>query len=154
MTATITKKDLAYRIAERTGLKKVAVKDVLQQFIDEVIEELAKGNRLEFREFGVFEVKKRAARRARNPRTGAKVDVPEKTVIQFKAGRLMKEKVADRRSAAEKAASAQALTNAADRMAPPAAKPEAPSPAQRPAGFSPESRPTISFPEKEAGAET
>ncbi len=94
MASTITKKDLAYRIAERTGLKKVAVKEVLQHFIDDVIDELARGNRLEFREFGVFEIKTRAARRARNPRTGARVDVPPKTVIHFKAGRLMKEKVA------------------------------------------------------------
>ena len=63
--ATVTKKELAYRIAETTGQKKVVVKRVIQQFITEIIEELAAGNRLEFREFGVFEIKKRAARKAR-----------------------------------------------------------------------------------------
>lgn len=94
MSVTVTKKDLAYRIAERTGLKKVLVKQVLQEFIEDVIRELGLGNRLEFREFGVFEIKTRAARKARNPRTGARVDVPAKHVIHFKAGRMMKEMVA------------------------------------------------------------
>ncbi|MAG57258.1 MAG: transcriptional regulator [Planctomycetes bacterium] len=91
--ATVTKKELAYRIAERTGQKKVVVKRIIQQFITEIIEELARGNRLEFREFGVFEIKTRAARKARNPRTGVRVDVPSKAVVHFKAGRAMKEMV-------------------------------------------------------------
>lgn len=93
--ATVTKKELAYRIAERTGQKKVVVKKVIQEFIQEIIEELAGGNRLEFREFGVFEIKTRAARKARNPRTGVRVDVPSKAVVHFKAGRAMKERVQD-----------------------------------------------------------
>lgn len=129
MSATITKKDLAYRIADRTGLKKVAVKEVLQQFIDDVIDELAKGNRLEFREFGVFEIKTRAARRARNPRTGARVDVPPKTVIHFKAGRLMKERVAElqAKAAAAKAGNAAPPTPpaAVTNPVPPSASAEA-----------------------------
>ena len=91
--ATVTKKELAYRIAESTGQKKVVVKRIIQQFITEIIEELARGNRLEFREFGVFEIKTRAARKARNPRTGVRVDVPSKAVVHFKAGRAMKERV-------------------------------------------------------------
>ena len=91
--ATVTKKELAYRISEKTGLKKVVIKRIIQSFIDEIIEELAAGNRLEFREFGVFEIKTRAARKARNPRTGVRVDVPSKAVVHFKAGRLMKERV-------------------------------------------------------------
>jgi len=91
--ATVTKKELAYRIAERTGQKKVVVKRIIQQFITEITEELARGNRLEFREFGVFEIKTRAARKARNPRTGVRVDVPSKAVVHFKAGRAMKEMV-------------------------------------------------------------
>ena len=62
---TVTKKEIAYRISEQTGLKKVVIKRIIQGFIDEIIDELAKGNRLEFREFGVFEIKERAARRAR-----------------------------------------------------------------------------------------
>jgi len=91
--ATVTKKELAYRISEKTAQKKVVIKKIIQSFIDEIINELAAGNRLEFREFGVFEIKTRAARKARNPRTGVRVDVPSKSVVHFKAGRLMKERV-------------------------------------------------------------
>lgn len=98
---TITKKDLIYRISEKTGLKKVVTKDIIQSFINEIIGELAKGNRLEFREFGVFEIKNRAPRRARNPRTGTSVDVPAKKVVHFKAGRLMKQKVLEEAPAAD-----------------------------------------------------
>jgi integration host factor subunit beta len=91
--ATITKKELVNRIAERTGQTKVITKDIIQLFLDEIIRELANGNRLEFREFGVFEVKDRKARRAQNPRTLEKVHVPEKKVVKFKVGRIMREKV-------------------------------------------------------------
>ena len=66
---TITKKELVDRIADQTRQKRVAVKKVVQLFLDEVIEELGRGNRLEFRDFGVFETKKRAARIAQNPKT-------------------------------------------------------------------------------------
>jgi integration host factor subunit beta len=90
---TITKKELVARIAERTGQTKVITKEIVQRFLDEIIEELSHGNRLEFREFGVFEVKERPARRAQNPRTLEKVDVPPKRVVKFKVGRLMKERV-------------------------------------------------------------
>jgi integration host factor subunit beta len=91
--ATITKKELVNRIADRTGQTKVITKDVIQMFLDEIIVELASGNRLEFRDFGVFEVKSRKARRAQNPRTLEKVDVPPKKVVKFKVGRVMREKV-------------------------------------------------------------
>jgi len=91
--ATITKKELVNRIAEKTGQTKVVTKDVIQMFLDEIIHELGKGNRLEFREFGVFEIKDRAARKAQNPRTLEKVSVPAKRVVKFKVGRLMKELV-------------------------------------------------------------
>lgn len=92
---TITKKELVNRISEQTGQTKVIVKDILQRFLDEIIEELSTGNRLEFREFGVFEVRDRAARRAQNPRTLEKVAVPAKRVVKFKVGRLMRERVCD-----------------------------------------------------------
>ncbi|MFT5050989.1 MAG: integration host factor subunit beta [Chlamydiales bacterium] len=92
---TITKKELVNRIAEDTKQTKVVVKDILQHFLDEIIKELADGNRLEFREFGVFEVRERAARRAQNPRTLEKVFVPAKRVVKFKVGRTMREKVCD-----------------------------------------------------------
>jgi len=90
---TVTKKELVSRIADRTGQTKVIAKDIIQMFLDEIITELGRGNRLEFREFGVFEIKERAARKAQNPRTLEKVDVPAKRVVKFKVGRLMKERV-------------------------------------------------------------
>jgi integration host factor subunit beta len=90
---TVTKKELVARIAERTGQTKVVARDVIQMFLDEIITELGRGNRLEFREFGVFEIKERAARKAQNPRTLEKVEVPAKRVVKFRVGRLMKERV-------------------------------------------------------------
>jgi len=92
---TITKKELVNRISDQTGQTKVVVKDILQKFLDEIIDELAHGNRLEFREFGVFEVRERAARVAQNPRTLEKVIVPSKRVVKFKVGRTMREKVCE-----------------------------------------------------------
>lgn len=92
---TITKKELVNRISDQTGQTKVVVKDILQKFLDEIIDELAHGNRLEFREFGVFEVRERAARVAQNPRTLEKVVVPAKRVVKFKVGRTMREKVCE-----------------------------------------------------------
>ena len=93
--ATITKKELIDRIAEGTGHRRVQVKRVVQQFLDEVISELGRGNRLEFRDFGVFETKTRKARRAQNPKTLEPVDVPEKRTVKFKVGRLMKQKLGE-----------------------------------------------------------
>lgn len=93
-TRTVTKKELVNRIADKTGQTKVVVKEIVQRFLDEMTFELGSGNRLEFREFGVFEVKERAPRRAQNPRTLEKVDVPAKRVVKFKVGRLMRGVVA------------------------------------------------------------
>lgn len=90
---TVTKRELVQRIAEKTGVQQISAKEVIQSFLDEIINELAQGNRLEFRDFGVFEPKNKAQRVARNPRTGAKVSVPEKTTVKFKVGRLMKKKI-------------------------------------------------------------
>jgi integration host factor subunit beta len=92
---TITKKQLVNRIADQTRQTKVVVKGILQQFLDEIIDELSRGNRLEFREFGVFEVRERAARKAQNPRTLEKVEVPAKRVVKFKVGRTMRERVCE-----------------------------------------------------------
>src|SRR5277367_4388950 len=93
--ATITKKELIDRIAETTGHRRVQVKRIVQQFLDEIVNELGKGNRLEFRDFGVFESKLRKARKAQNPKTLEPVAVPEKRTVKFKVGRLMKQKLAD-----------------------------------------------------------
>jgi len=91
--ATVTKKELIDRIADQTGAKRVLVKKVVQSFLDEIIDELGNGNRLEFRDFGVFECKVRAARTAQNPKTLERVPVPAKRTVKFKVGRLMKAKL-------------------------------------------------------------
>jgi integration host factor subunit beta len=93
--ATITKKELIDRIADNTGGRRVQVKRIVQQFLDEVVNELGKGNRLEFRDFGVFETKLRKARKAQNPKTLEPVEVPEKRTVKFKVGRLMKQRLAE-----------------------------------------------------------
>jgi len=90
---TVTKKELVDRIAEQLDIKRVIVKRVTQQFLDEVIAELGRGNRLEFRDFGVFESKLRAARVAQNPKTMERVPVPSKRTVKFKVGRMMKMKL-------------------------------------------------------------
>jgi integration host factor subunit beta len=93
--ATITKKELIDRIADSTGDRRIQVKRVIQQFLDEIVNELGKGNRLEFRDFGVFETKLRKARKAQNPKTLEPVSVPEKRTVKFKVGRLMKARLAE-----------------------------------------------------------
>ena len=92
--STITKKELIDRIADSTLAKRVVVKRIIQSFLDEVIEELAKDNRLEFRDFGVFETRTRSSRIAQNPKTLERLQVPPKRSVKFKMGRLMREKLA------------------------------------------------------------
>ena len=91
--ATITKKELIDRIAERTQAQRVAVKSIVQAFLDEITDELCEDNRLEFRDFGVFETRTRAARVAQNPKTLERVEVPAKRTVKFKMGRLMRERL-------------------------------------------------------------
>jgi integration host factor subunit beta len=88
--STTTKKDLIDRIADETKQKRSAVKRTVQSFLDNVIRELSEGNRLEFRDFGVFEIRQRAPRMAQNPKTLERVPVPAKRTVKFKVGRLMK----------------------------------------------------------------
>ncbi len=126
-SVTITKKELVNRIAESTGQTKVVVKEVLQQFLDDIIDELARGNRLEFREFGVFEVRERAARWAQNPRTLEKVRVPAKRVVKFKVGRMMRERVCDEEAPEPKAPAANETPKPASAQTPPPA-PKPPTP--------------------------
>ena len=92
---TVTKRELVNRIADDTGQMKVVVRLILQKFLHEVIDELSNGNRLEFRDFGVFEVRERKARVAQNPRTLEKVEVPAKRAVKFKVGRVMRERVCE-----------------------------------------------------------
>src|SRR3972149_4487044 len=81
--ATVTKKELIDRIAERTQAKRVSVKRIVQAFLDEIVGELCQDNRLEFRDFGVFETRTRASRTAQNPKTLARGDVPTKRTGKF-----------------------------------------------------------------------
>jgi integration host factor subunit beta len=105
----------------------ITKKDLVQMFLDEIIEELAKGHRLEFREFGVFEVRDRAARRAQNPRTLEKVAVPAKRVVKFKVGRTMRAKVCDEPAPAQKPEKPKAAAPA-PRIEPTIHKPKPPAP--------------------------
>lgn len=88
-----TKRTLVNRIAAATNTRQETAKDIIQSFLNEIIEELSKGNRLEFREFGVFHVVQKKARMARNPRTGVTVHVPATRKVHFKVGRTMKQRV-------------------------------------------------------------
>ena len=91
--STTTKKDLIDRIAVQTGQDRTAVKKTVQSFLNNVILELSRGNRLEFRDFGVFEIRHRAPRIAQNPKTLERVPVPAKKTVKFKVGRLMKQAI-------------------------------------------------------------
>jgi nucleoid DNA-binding protein len=88
-----TKKDLIDRIAESTGEQQSLARRVVHQFLDEIVAELARANRLEFRDFGVFETKITPARVAQNPRTLQKVQVPAKRRVVFRVGRAVKERL-------------------------------------------------------------
>lgn len=96
--ATITKKELIDRITKKTRCKNITCKEIVQQFLDEIAAELGKNNRLEFRDFGVFEVKERAARTAQNPKTLEKVHVSAKRKVKFKMGRVMGESLNDHKA--------------------------------------------------------
>ena len=85
--STTTKKDLIDRIANQTNQKRTAVKRTVQCFLQNVIAELSAGNRLEFRDFGVFEIRERAPRMAQNPKTLERVPVPAKKTVKFKVVR-------------------------------------------------------------------
>ena len=89
----MTKRDLARAVSEQTGIPQTQAHEYVQRILGTVLETLAVEGRVELRNFGIFEVKQRAAREARNPRTGEKVDVPEKYVVSFKPGRVMQQRV-------------------------------------------------------------
>ena len=105
----MTKKEIVKTISEEIGLTQLKTKEIVQKTFDAIVETLVEDGRIELRNFGVFEVKQRAARKARNPRTGQRVDVPEKFVVTFKPGKEMEEKVRQlEQEAAERAAAAAA----------------------------------------------
>ena len=100
----MTKKEIVKTISDEIGLTQLKTKEIVQKTFDAIVETLVEERRIELRNFGVFEVKKRAARKARNPRTGDKVYVPEKYVVTFKPGKEMEERVRElERQAAEAA---------------------------------------------------
>ena len=84
------KRDIVLKISEETGVKQVVVKDVVQRTFDIIVETLKNGERIELRNFGVFQVKKRKRRVGRNPKTGEVVPVPERRTVVFKPGLEMK----------------------------------------------------------------
>jgi nucleoid DNA-binding protein len=102
----VTKKEIVKTISEEIGMTQLRTKEIVQKTFDAIVETLVQDGRIELRNFGVFEVKKRAARKARNPRTGQRVDVPEKFVVTFKPGKEMEEKVRqlEEQAAAQRAA--------------------------------------------------
>jgi nucleoid DNA-binding protein len=89
----VTKKEIVKTISEELGLTQLKTKEIVQKTFDAIVDTLVEERRIELRNFGVFEVKQRAPRKARNPRTGEKVFVPEKYVVTFKPGKEMEERV-------------------------------------------------------------
>jgi len=89
----VTKKDIVIKVSNETNLTQVDVKNVLQKGLDAIAEHLERGETVELRNFGIFKVKKRQSRLGRNPRTGIEVRVPEKRVVVFKPGLIMKQRV-------------------------------------------------------------
>jgi integration host factor subunit beta len=90
---SVTKNDMVIEIAKKTNVEQQKVKQIVQLTLDSIVEILASEKRIELRNFGVFEVRTRKARKARNPRTGAEVMVPSKQVVTFKSGKIMEEKI-------------------------------------------------------------
>ncbi len=144
----MTKKEIVKTISEECDLTQLKTKEIVQRTFQAIIDTLVEDprHRIELRNFGVFEVKKRAARKARNPRTGAKVSVPAKWVVTFKPGKEMEQRVLqleeeDRRREEEQATttseapapqtSSESRTppgySSADPSADPQPKPEVPS---------------------------
>ncbi len=115
----VTKKEIVKTISEEIGLTQLKTKEIVQKTFDAIVETLVEEKRIELRNFGVFEVKRRAARKARNPRTGEKVFVPEKFVVTFKPGKEMEERVHELERRANEAAAAAHLATVEPTVAPP-----------------------------------
>src|SRR5436305_8326777 len=92
-TRSVTKKEIVKQISEELGLTQLKTKEIVQKTFNAIVDTLLREKRIELRNFGVFEVKRRKARKARNPRTGEKVDVEPKNVVTFKPGKMMEERV-------------------------------------------------------------
>lgn len=126
---TISKKEIVKTVSDRHGLTTTQTAQIIQVFMDQIIEELSRGNRIEFREFGIFELKRRKPRVARNPKTGAAVSVPEKTVVSFKPGKVMKEQVKETIPADDNEVPSLSSAGHGPAALPPPAAPPGPAPA-------------------------
>jgi integration host factor subunit beta len=124
----VTKKEIVKTISEEIGLTQLKTKEIVQKTFDAIVETLVEEGRIELRNFGVFEVKKRAPRKARNPRTGEKVFVPQKFVVTFKPGKEMEERVRllEEAEAAKKTGSPAPSDSQPQVAAAPAAAPSSP----------------------------
>jgi nucleoid DNA-binding protein len=92
--ATITKRELVILVADKLGVKQSDASRIIEGAFETITKSLAEGRRWELRDFGIFEVKIRASRTGRNPRTGEQVPVSERRVVTFHPGKRMKEMVA------------------------------------------------------------
>jgi integration host factor subunit beta len=120
----VTKKEIVRTISEEIGLTQLQTKEIVQKTFDAIVEALVAEHRIELRNFGVFEVKRRAPRKARNPRTGDKVFVPEKYVVTFKPGKEMEERVKElERQAAAAARTVRGKAGAKDSPSKPTPQP-------------------------------
>ncbi len=89
----MTKKDIVIKIAEDAELKQIDVKIIVQKTLDYIVEALTKGDTVELRNFGIFKVKSRKPRVGRNPKTGVTIPIPEKRIVSFRPGMVMKKRV-------------------------------------------------------------
>ena len=89
----MTKNEIVRSISEDLGLTQLKTNAIVQKVFDAILQTLVDEGRVELRNFGVFEVKRRAPRKARNPRTGEAVFVPEKSVVTFRPGQIMQQRV-------------------------------------------------------------
>ena len=107
---SVTKNDMVIEIARITGIEQQKVKQIVQLTLDSIVSTLAQEGRIELRNFGVFEVRVRKARKARNPRTGTEVLVASKKVVSFKAGKIMEERISAVKAPVQGSASAAAAS--------------------------------------------
>ena len=117
----MTKKEIVRSISDELGLPQQQVKQIVQKLFSELIETLAEDGRIELRNFGVFEVKVRAARSARNPKTGEHMPIPARSVVTFKPGKEMEEQV--QQAAARKERMAKLANSGKDNPPPPPTPP-------------------------------
>lgn len=127
----MTKKDIVRTISEEVGLTQQQTKVIVQKTFDGIVDALVRERRIELRNFGVFEVKQRAARKARNPRTGRQVEVPAKYVVTFKPGKEMEARIRELDASQEAAAAAEPAMNPSNPSGAPAAGRRDPDPPEQ-----------------------